>query len=132
MDTRKVRSLSAMRRTPMSTDATPDTLKTLEVGSRTYHYYSLPEAATALGGIERLPKTLKILLENQLRFADDESVAREDMQALVDWQKEARSDREIGYRPARVLMQDFTGVPGVVEIGRASCREGGESAGGAG
>lgn len=100
----------------MSTDATPDTLKTLEVGGRTYHYYSLPEAAQALGSIERLPKTLKILLENQLRFADDESVAREDMQALVDWQKEARSDREIGYRPARVLMQDFTGVPGVVDL----------------
>ncbi|MFB9145834.1 aconitate hydratase AcnA [Halomonas alkalicola] len=100
----------------MSTDATPDTLKTLEVGNRTYHYYSLPEAAAALGDIERLPKTLKILLENQLRFADDESVTREDMQALVDWQKEARSDREIGYRPARVLMQDFTGVPGVVDL----------------
>ncbi|PWV79886.1 aconitate hydratase AcnA [Halomonas sp. A11-A] len=111
----------------MSTDATPDTLKTLEVGNRTYHYYSLPEAAAALGDIERLPKTLKILLENQLRFADDESVTREDMQALVDWQKEARSDREIGYRPARVLMQDFTGVPGVVDL--ASMRAAVESLG---
>lgn len=111
----------------MSTDATLDTLKTLEVGNRTYHYYSLPEAAAALGDIERLPKTLKILLENQLRFADDESVTREDMQALVDWQKEARSDREIGYRPARVLMQDFTGVPGVVDL--ASMRAAVESLG---
>ncbi|WP_444999832.1 aconitate hydratase AcnA [Halomonas mongoliensis] len=111
----------------MSTDATPDTLKTLEVGGRTYHYYSLPEAAQALGSIERLPKTLKILLENQLRFADDESVAREDMQALVDWQQEGRSDREIGYRPARVLMQDFTGVPGVVDL--ASMRAAVESLG---
>ncbi|MCS2610746.1 aconitate hydratase AcnA [Halomonas dongshanensis] len=95
---------------------TPDTLQTLDIGSQSYHYYSLPEAAHTLGNIDRLPKTLKILLENQLRFADDESVAREDMQALVDWQQEGRSDREIGYRPARVLMQDFTGVPGVVDL----------------
>ena len=100
----------------MSTDSFSDTLQSLEAAGRTYHYYSLPKAAEALGGIERLPKTLKILLENQLRFADDESVSREDMQALVDWQQEGRSDREIGYRPARVLMQDFTGVPGVVDL----------------
>ncbi|MGP9633089.1 aconitate hydratase AcnA [Halomonas sp. AOP43-A1-21] len=95
---------------------TPDTLQTLDVGSQQYHYYSLPKAADALGNIDRLPKTLKILLENQLRFADDESVDQEDMQALVDWQKEGKSSREIGYRPARVLMQDFTGVPGVVDL----------------
>ncbi len=94
----------------------PDTLNTLEVGSKTYHYYSLPHAAETLGSIDRLPKTLKILLENQLRFADDESVDQEDMQALVDWQAEGKSSREIGYRPARVLMQDFTGVPGVVDL----------------
>ncbi|MEC8937054.1 MAG: aconitate hydratase AcnA, partial [Pseudomonadota bacterium] len=94
----------------------PDTQHTLEVGNQTYHYYSLPKAAEALGNIDRLPKTLKILLENQLRFADDESVDQEDMQALVDWQKEGKSSREIGYRPARVLMQDFTGVPGVVDL----------------
>ena len=94
----------------------PDTLNTLEVGSKTYHYYSLPQAAETLGSIDRLPKTLKILLENQLRFADDESVDQEDMQALVDWQAEGKSSREIGYRPARVLMQDFTGVPGVVDL----------------
>ncbi|WP_163558119.1 aconitate hydratase AcnA [Halomonas sp. NO4] len=100
----------------MSTDPTPDTLQTLQAGDTTYHYYSLPKAAASLGDIDRLPKTLKILLENQLRFADDESVAREDMQALVDWQRQGHSDREIGYRPARVLMQDFTGVPGVVDL----------------
>ncbi|NYS60462.1 aconitate hydratase AcnA [Vreelandella salicampi] len=93
-----------------------ESLQTLEVGSQTYHYYSLPHAASALGNIDRLPKTLKTLLENQLRFADDESVDVEDMQALVDWQKEGKSSREIGYRPARVLMQDFTGVPGVVDL----------------
>ncbi|MGP9799118.1 aconitate hydratase AcnA [Halomonas sp. 86] len=95
---------------------TPDTLQTLEVGSKQYRYYSLPKAADALGNIDRLPKSLKILLENQLRFADDESVEQDDMQALVDWQKEGKSSREIGYRPARVLMQDFTGVPGVVDL----------------
>ncbi|MBP5980097.1 MAG: aconitate hydratase AcnA [Halomonas sp.] len=95
---------------------TPDTMQTLDVGSQQYRYYSLPKAADALGNIDRLPKTLKILLENQLRFADDESVDQEDMQALVDWQKEGKSSREIGYRPARVLMQDFTGVPGVVDL----------------
>ncbi|OBX34578.1 aconitate hydratase 1 [Halomonas elongata] len=100
----------------MSTESTPDTLQTFEAAGTTYHYYSLPKAAEALGDIDRLPMTLKILLENQLRFADDPSVAREDMQALVDWQQDASSDREIGYRPARVLMQDFTGVPGVVDL----------------
>ncbi len=105
----------------MSTDKTPDTLSTLEASGSTYHYYSLPKAAEAFGDIKRLPFTLKVLLENQLRYADDESVSSDDMQALVDWQKEARSTREIGYRPARVLMQDFTGVPGVVDL--ASMRD---------
>lgn len=100
----------------MSTDSVPTTLATLPVGERTYHYYSLPKAAETFGDIQRLPFTLKVLLENQLRFADNESVSSDDIQALVDWQKEARSSREIGYRPARVLMQDFTGVPGVVDL----------------
>ncbi|MBD3898529.1 aconitate hydratase AcnA [Halomonas sp. ML-15] len=107
---------------------TPDTLSQLDAGGQTYHYYSLPKAAEALGNIDRLPMTLKVLLENQLRFADDESVAVDDMQALVDWQQQARSSREIGYRPARVLMQDFTGVPGVVDLAsmRAAVAELGE------
>ena len=100
----------------MSRDEMPDTLQSLEAGGTTYHYYSLPKAAEALGNIDRLPKTLKILLENQLRYANEPSVAREDLQALVDWQQSGRSSREIGYRPARVLMQDFTGVPGVVDL----------------
>ncbi|MGQ7246753.1 aconitate hydratase AcnA [Halomonas sp. V046] len=100
----------------MSTDSLPDTQDTLKVGNKDYAIYSLPKAAKALGNIDRLPMTLKVLLENQLRFADDESVSHDDLQALVDWQKEARSTREIGYRPARVLMQDFTGVPGVVDL----------------
>ncbi|SHE64919.1 aconitase [Modicisalibacter ilicicola DSM 19980] len=105
----------------MSTDKTPNTLSTLEAGGSTYHYYSLPKAAEAFGDIQRLPFTLKVLMENQLRYADDESVSGDDIQALVDWQKDARSTREIGYRPARVLMQDFTGVPGVVDL--ASMRD---------
>ncbi|PSJ22922.1 aconitate hydratase AcnA [Halomonas sp. ND22Bw] len=100
----------------MSTSSLPETLQTLDAAGTTFHYHSLPKAAETLGNIDRLPMTLKILLENQLRFADQEGVEREDMQALVDWQKTASSDREIGYRPARVLMQDFTGVPGVVDL----------------
>ncbi len=100
----------------MSNASIPDTLQTLDAGGSTYQYHSLPRAAEAFGNIDRLPMTLKILLENQLRFADDESVAGEDIQALVDWQRQGHSDREIGYRPARVLMQDFTGVPGVVDL----------------
>ncbi|MCW4152473.1 aconitate hydratase AcnA [Halomonas sp. 18H] len=111
----------------MSNESTPDTLQTLEAAGTTYHYYSLPKAADALGDISRLPMTLKVLLENQLRFADDPSVERADLQALVDWQQKASSDREIGYRPARVLMQDFTGVPGVVDL--ASMRAAVESLG---
>ncbi|MBZ0330204.1 aconitate hydratase AcnA [Halomonas sp. ANAO-440] len=100
----------------MSRDEIPDTRQTLDANGTTYHFYSLPKAAEALGNIDRLPMTLKILLENQLRFSDADSVSREDLQALVDWQQQGRSDREIGYRPARVLMQDFTGVPGVVDL----------------
>ncbi|MCE9664127.1 aconitate hydratase AcnA [Halomonas sp. M5N1S17] len=100
----------------MSRDEIPDTRQTLDANGTTYHYYSLPKAAEALGNIDRLPMTLKILLENQLRYSDADSVSREDLQALVDWQQQGRSDREIGYRPARVLMQDFTGVPGVVDL----------------
>ncbi|ALM51326.1 aconitate hydratase AcnA [Halomonas huangheensis] len=98
------------------TTSLPDTRQTLKVGDQSWEIHSLNKAAQALGDISRLPMTLKILLENQLRFADDDSVNVEDVQALIDWQKEGRSDREIGYRPARVLMQDFTGVPGVVDL----------------
>ncbi|PAU75931.1 aconitate hydratase AcnA [Halomonas salipaludis] len=107
---------------------TPETLTQLDVGGHSYHYYSLPKAAEALGNIDRLPMTLKVLLENQLRFANDDSVDVDDIQALVDWQQQGRSSREIGYRPARVLMQDFTGVPGVVDLAsmRAAVAELGE------
>ncbi|MBA1202100.1 aconitate hydratase AcnA [Pseudomonas capeferrum] len=92
------------------------TLKTLTVAGRPYHYFSLTEAATQLGDLRRLPMSLKVLLENLLRWEDGKTVTGEDLQALVDWLKERRSDREIQYRPARVLMQDFTGVPAVVDL----------------
>ena len=88
----------------------------LQVGDKTYDYFSLPEAAKALGNIDKLPMSLKVLLENLLRWEDDKTVTRSDVQALADWLKSRSSDREIQYRPARVLMQDFTGVPAVVDL----------------
>ncbi|MGE4313013.1 MAG: aconitate hydratase AcnA [Pseudobdellovibrionaceae bacterium] len=97
------------------------TRKSMEAGGKTVDYYSLAVAQDKLGDISRLPKTLKVLLENLLRFEDGNTVTTDDVQALVDWQKDKRSDREIAYRPARVLMQDFTGVPAVVDL--AAMRE---------
>lgn len=94
---------------------------TLEVKGQRYHYYSLPHAAEQLGDISRLPKSLKVLLENLLRWQDEDSVTAEDISALAGWLKIAHADREIAYRPARVLMQDFTGVPAVVDL--AAMRE---------
>ena len=95
--------------------------ETLQVDNKTYRYYSLPLAAKTLGDITRLPKSLKVLLENLLRWQDGDSVTAEDIQALAGWLKQAHADREIAYRPARVLMQDFTGVPAVVDL--AAMRE---------
>ncbi|PJZ06078.1 aconitate hydratase AcnA [Pantoea rodasii] len=94
---------------------------TLAVRAKKYYYYSLPKAAQQLGNIDRLPKSMKVLLENLLRWQDGDSVTAEDIEALVAWQKDAHADREIAYRPARVLMQDFTGVPAVVDL--AAMRE---------
>jgi aconitate hydratase len=88
----------------------------LQVGSKSYAYYSLEKAAAQLGDVSRLPFSMKVLLENLLRFEDGVTVTRADIQALVDWQKEKSSTKEIQYRPARVLMQDFTGVPAVVDL----------------
>ncbi|HEY5711827.1 MAG TPA: aconitate hydratase AcnA [Allosphingosinicella sp.] len=96
-----------------------DTLGTrssFEVGGKSYSYYSLAKAAAKLGNVDRLPFSMKVLLENLLRFEDGVTVTVEDVQALVDWQNTRSSDREIQYRPARVLMQDFTGVPAVVDL----------------
>ncbi|MDB5689791.1 MAG: aconitate hydratase 1 [Sphingomonas bacterium] len=88
----------------------------LEVGGKTVHYYSIPKAAETIGDVSRLPFSMKVLLENLLRFEDGKTVTRDDLTAMVDWQSERRSDREIQYRPARVLMQEFTGVPCVVDL----------------
>ena len=94
-----------------------NTRTTLNVRGREYAYYSLAKAASQLGDVARLPFSMKVLLENLLRFEDGVTVTREDVQALVDWVKNpAGPTREIQYRPARVLMQDFTGVPAVVDL----------------
>jgi aconitate hydratase len=92
-------------------------LRPLKVGSKTYAYYSLPEAEkNGLKGIARLPFSLKVLLENMLRHEDGRTVTKEDILAVAQWLKAKTSDREIAFRPARVLMQDFTGVPAVVDL----------------
>ncbi|MFP3926987.1 aconitate hydratase AcnA [Pseudomonas sp. W5-36] len=91
-------------------------LKTLEVSNKTYHYFSLPDAARTLGNLDKLPMSLKVLLENLLRWEDNHTVTGDDLKALADWLTERKSHREIQYRPARVLMQDFTGVPAVVDL----------------
>jgi aconitate hydratase len=103
------------------------TLSTLEVGGQTFHYYSLPKAADTLGDLNRLPFSLKVLTENLLRNEDDATVDRSHIDAMAQWLKNRHSDTEIQFRPARVLMQDFTGVPGVVDL--AAMREAVEAAG---
>src|SRR5919112_5843358 len=98
-------------------------LRTLKVGSKTYAYYSLPAAEkNGLKGISRLPFSLKVLLENMLRNEDGRTVTKEDIQAFATWLKDKTSEREVPFRPARVLMQDFTGVPAVVDL--AAMRDG--------
>ncbi len=93
------------------------TRDTLTVGDKKYAYYSLAKAAAKLGDVSRLPFSMKVLLENLLRFEDGGfTVSTDDAQALVDWQKDPSSSKEIQYRPARVLLQDFTGVPCVVDL----------------
>jgi aconitate hydratase len=96
---------------------TLNTRTTLTVGDRSYDYYSLAKAAEKYGSIDRLPFSMRVLLENMLRFEDGKTVTEADVQAIIDWQKDpVAPNREIQYRPARVLMQDFTGVPCVVDL----------------
>jgi len=90
--------------------------RTLDVGGKSYDYYSLSAAADSIGDISLLPFSLKVLLENLLRYQDDRTVSVDDVKAMAGWLAERRSTREIAYRPARVLMQDFTGVPAVVDL----------------
>ncbi|MGQ8704842.1 aconitate hydratase AcnA [Serratia sp. TSA_198.1] len=105
----------------MSSDLRETSLDKLVALNSEYYYYSLPLAAKQLGDIDRLPKSMKVLLENLLRHVDGDTVQVEDLQAIVDWLQTGHADREIAYRPARVLMQDFTGVPAVVDL--AAMRE---------
>jgi aconitate hydratase len=91
--------------------------KTLQVGSKSYAYFSLPTAErNGLKGTSRLPFSMKVLLENLLRNEDGRSVTKDDIKAVAEWLKTKTSEREIAFRPARVLMQDFTGVPAVVDL----------------
>ncbi|OSQ29417.1 aconitate hydratase AcnA [Thalassospira sp. MCCC 1A03138] len=92
------------------------TRRTLKVGDKSYDYYSLKVASEKIGDVSKLPFTLKVVLENLLRYEDDFTVKTDDVKAVVDWLKSRSSSHEINYRPARVLMQDFTGVPAVVDL----------------
>jgi aconitate hydratase len=88
----------------------------LHVGDLAYDYFSIPEAEKQLGPLSRLPFSLKVLLENLLRFEDGRSVTTDHLKAMARWVEDRTSSQEIAYRPARVLMQDFTGVPAVVDL----------------
>ncbi len=93
------------------------TRRTLVAAGKTYDYYSIEAAAeSGLGDVSRLPYSLKVLLENLLRWEDGRTVTVDDIQAVAQWLTDRKSTREIAYRPARVLMQDFTGVPAVVDL----------------
>ncbi|HKJ50372.1 MAG TPA: aconitase family protein, partial [Gammaproteobacteria bacterium] len=93
-----------------------DTLSALEVGDREYHYFSLEKLAAEVPAIEKLPYSLKVLLENVLRFEQGGEDGKGDVAAFGDWVETRSSQREIAFRPARVLMQDLTGVPAVVDL----------------
>ncbi len=103
--------------------------KTLKANGKTYHYFDINTVADkGWGDLSKLPFSLKVLLENLLRFEDGDSVTSADIEAVMRWLEQKRSDKEINYRPARVLMQDFTGVPGVVDL--AAMRDAIKKAGG--
>jgi aconitate hydratase len=107
---------------------TLQTRKTLTIDGKKYDYFSLKEAQAKLGDLSRLPYSMKVLFENLLRFEDGRSVQVEDVEALKTWLNTRKSEHEIAYRPARVLMQDFTGVPAVVDL--ATMREAMKALGG--
>src|SRR5665213_40266 len=103
--------------------------KTLQAGGKTYAYYSLPAAEkNGLKGLSRLPFSMKVLLENLLRNEDGRTVTKDDIKAVAEWMKTKTSNHEIAFRPARVLLQDFTGVPCVVDL--AAMRDAMEALGG--
>lgn len=91
--------------------------RNLDVDGKTYVYFDLKEAErNGLDGVSKLPASLKVLLENLLRNEDGTTVTKSDIEAMAKWVQERKSTTEIAYRPARVLMQDFTGVPAVVDL----------------
>jgi len=97
-------------------------LKSISIDDKNYKYYSLAEAEkNGLEGISKLPKSLKVLLENLLRYEDDLSVNKDQIDAIKLWLKDKKSNTEIAYRPARVLLQDYTGIPAVADL--AAMRE---------
>ena len=99
-----------------------NSLKSINIDNKDYQYYSLSEAEkNGLTGIAKLPKSLKVLLENLLRYEDDLSVTKNQIDAIKDWLKTKKSNTEIAYRPARVLLQDYTGIPAVADL--AAMRE---------
>ncbi len=99
-----------------------NSLKKIKVNDKEYNYYSLSEAEkNGLEGIKKLPKSLKVLLENLLRYEDDLSVTKTQIEAIKNWLKTKKSKTEIAYRPARVLLQDYTGIPAVADL--AAMRE---------
>ena len=113
---RLYRSAGKGRKTLAGNDSLK-TRRTLSVDGQEYDYFSIPEAeANGLGDVSRLPFSLKVLLENLLRHEDGRTVTADDAKAMSRWVKDRKSDHEIAYRPARVLMQDFTGVPAVVDL----------------
>ncbi len=98
------------------------TRKTLTVRGKSYDYFSIPEAAKTLGDVSRLPVSLKVLLENVLRFEDGRSYSVDDAKSVAGWLANGSSTKEVPFKPARILMQDFTGVPAVVDL--AAMRDG--------
>ncbi len=98
------------------------TAKTLSVAGKTYTYFSIPEAAKTIGDVSRLPVSLKVLLENVLRFEDGAAYTIEDAKSVAGWLVKASSTKEVPFKPSRILMQDFTGVPAVVDL--AAMRDG--------
>ena len=97
-------------------------LKSINIDNRSYKFYSLKESEkNGLSGISKLPKSLKVLLENLLRYEDDLSVNKKQIKAVHEWLNEKKSKTEIAYRPARVLLQDYTGIPAVADL--AAMRE---------
>ena len=99
-----------------------NSLSEIRINNKTYKIFSLTKAENnGLSGISKLPKSLKVLLENLLRYEDDLTVNKNQIEAIKNWLKEKKSKTEIAYRPARVLLQDYTGIPAVADL--AAMRE---------